>query len=341
MFFFALRTLYAGVHNGSACVTVKTRNPPAPAILLVSKLHTCLNLSIPALVAPLSQLHKSFPFNAAIFHSGPSSALDRGRSVISMGNSFNSSGDYRIEISGWGLDNSFFAERTELLWTADGNKQVQVHRALPEGAIVFVRLLASEPSSGSVPVAYRVQSVVPMDCNGRCQMRLAQLHPRSKESLAWKLHLKSQRITEGYATCRNSNWSWNTRRSSNETRHDENHDGRPARHVEEVRRATSSSRTACWSFALRKATTARWIPTSAESSGIPRKSLSFSRILATWTRASQTNWQSSQGNSPLAHGNGDSLQIGTRFLDRCRESQVKLSRPSPRRKNGFQSLRHN
>jgi hypothetical protein len=103
-----------------------------------------------------------------------------------MGNSFNSPGDYRVEISGWGLDNSFFAERTDLRWTAEGEKQVQLHRALPEGAIVFVRLLASEPSSGSVPVAYQIQSVVPMDRNGRCEMRLAQLHPRSKESLAKK-----------------------------------------------------------------------------------------------------------------------------------------------------------
>jgi hypothetical protein len=103
-----------------------------------------------------------------------------------MGNSFNPSGEYRIEISGWGLDNSFFAERTDLLWTADGEKQVQLHRALPEGAIVFIRLLVPEPSSGSVPVAYQVQDVVPMDCNGRCQMRLAQLHPRSKESLMGK-----------------------------------------------------------------------------------------------------------------------------------------------------------
>ena len=103
-----------------------------------------------------------------------------------MGNSFNSPGDFRIEISGWGLDNSFFAERTDLLWTADGEKQVQLHRALPEGAIVFVRLLVPEPSSGTVPVAYQVQDVVPMDCNGKCQMRLRQLHPRSKESLAGK-----------------------------------------------------------------------------------------------------------------------------------------------------------
>jgi hypothetical protein len=100
-----------------------------------------------------------------------------------MGDSFHYPGDYRIEISGWGLDNSFFVEKTDLIWAADGEKQVQLHRALPEGAIVFIRLLASEPSRGSVPVAYRIEEVVPMDCNGRCRMRLAQLHPRWKESL--------------------------------------------------------------------------------------------------------------------------------------------------------------
>ena len=103
-----------------------------------------------------------------------------------MSTSFNCPSDFRIEISGWGLDNSFFVERTDLLWTSDGEKHVQLHRALPEGAIVFIRLLATEPSSRSVPVAYRIEGVVPMDCNGRCQMRLAQLHPRSKESLAAK-----------------------------------------------------------------------------------------------------------------------------------------------------------
>jgi len=100
-----------------------------------------------------------------------------------MGNSFNSSSDYRIEISGWGLDNTFFAERTDLVWAADGGKYVQLHRALPEGALVFVRLLASEPSTGSVPVAYKIQEILPMDRSGRCRMRLMQIHPRSKESL--------------------------------------------------------------------------------------------------------------------------------------------------------------
>ena len=103
-----------------------------------------------------------------------------------MSHSFNSPGDFRIEVSGWGLDNSFFVEKADLLWASDGEKKVQLHRALPEGVIVFVRLLAVEPSSGTVPVAYRVEGVTPMDCSGRCQMRLTQLRPRLKESFIGK-----------------------------------------------------------------------------------------------------------------------------------------------------------
>ena len=114
-----------------------------------------------------------------------------------MNKSFNCPDDFRIEISGWGLDNCFFAERTDLLWAADGSKHVQLHRALPVGATVFVRLLSSEPSNGSIPVAYRVEEVVPMDCNGRCRMRLEQLRSRSKESLGWK---NASNVTEDSKT---------------------------------------------------------------------------------------------------------------------------------------------
>jgi len=99
-----------------------------------------------------------------------------------MGDSNNSRGDYRIELSGWGLDNAFFTERTELMWTGDGDKQVQLHRALAEGSIAFIRLLSAEPSSGSVPVAYHVDEIVLMDRNGRYQIKLGQPHPRSKQS---------------------------------------------------------------------------------------------------------------------------------------------------------------
>jgi hypothetical protein len=133
-----------------------------------------------------NHITSSFSAISEIPYSGPQSALAKGRSVISMNNALNQPGEFRIEISGWGLDNFFFAERTDLHWNSDGEKYVQLHRALPEGAIVFIRLLASEPGMGSVPVAYRAEAVLPMDCNGRCQMRLAQLRPRLKESLARK-----------------------------------------------------------------------------------------------------------------------------------------------------------
>lgn len=103
-----------------------------------------------------------------------------------MGNSFKSPGDYRIEISGWGLDNCFFVERADLHWAADGEKQVRVHRALPEGAVVFVRLLALEPVSESVPLAYRVECAALMDRNGCCQVTLARLRPQAQESLTGK-----------------------------------------------------------------------------------------------------------------------------------------------------------
>jgi hypothetical protein len=103
-----------------------------------------------------------------------------------MANFLSCPGDYRIEISGWGLDNSFFVESVNLCWTSEAEKQVHVHRAVPQGAIVFIRLLASEQGSGTVPVAYQVLEATPMDCGGRCQLRLAQLHPRCKESLKGK-----------------------------------------------------------------------------------------------------------------------------------------------------------
>ena len=116
-----------------------------------------------------------------------------------MGESNSDRGDYRIEISGWGLDNGFFTERTELLWTNNGEKQVQLRRVLAEGAIVFVRLLSSEPSHGSVPVAYQAEDVVPMDRNGRCVVKLTQMHARSKRSPAAKSASNLQE--EGQSQC--------------------------------------------------------------------------------------------------------------------------------------------
>ena len=90
------------------------------------------------------------------------------------------SGNYRIEISGWGLNNLFFVEKTDLPWIEGEEKKLRLHHALPDGAIIFVRLIAPENSYGSVPAAYQVENVQPMNSEGLCKMRLLQLHPRSK-----------------------------------------------------------------------------------------------------------------------------------------------------------------
>ena len=69
------------------------------------------------------------------------------------------SGNYRIEVSGWGLNDAFFVEKTELSWAEGGDKKLLLHHALLEGAIIFIRLVAPEYLYGSVPVAYQVGSV--------------------------------------------------------------------------------------------------------------------------------------------------------------------------------------
>ena len=92
----------------------------------------------------------------------------------------NLSGDYRIEVSGWGLNDAFFVEKTELRWTEGADKKLLLRHAVPEGAVIFVRLMAPENSFGSVPVAYQVEGVQPMNSFGLCEMRLLRLHPRSR-----------------------------------------------------------------------------------------------------------------------------------------------------------------
>ena len=90
------------------------------------------------------------------------------------------SGNYRIEVSGWGLNDAFFVEKTELRWNEGGEKKLLLRHALPDGALIFVRLITPEPSFGSVPVAYQVECVCPMNSDGLCEMQLLRLHPRSK-----------------------------------------------------------------------------------------------------------------------------------------------------------------
>jgi hypothetical protein len=90
--------------------------------------------------------------------------------------------NYRIEISGWGFDTSFFVEDTDLLWDSGTGKHVSLRHEVPEGAIVFVRLLFPDAIGNTLPVAYQVAAVQPMNRKGWCEMHLRQLHPGTKVS---------------------------------------------------------------------------------------------------------------------------------------------------------------
>ena len=110
--------------------------------------------------------------------------------------------NYRIEVSGWGLDNTFFVEQTDLLWSEDGGKRLALRHSLVSGAMVVVRLIGNETSTvSSIPVTYQVDRVQPMGCNGLCEMDLKRLEPRpQKESnpvqVASNLHEEPQDIRE-------------------------------------------------------------------------------------------------------------------------------------------------
>ena len=87
---------------------------------------------------------------------------------------------YRIEISGWDLDENFFVEKTHLEWSEERGKRVQLHRPLRNGAVVFVRLLAPAASFQGFPIAYQAEMLPSEQPDGSWEFRLVQLHPRAQ-----------------------------------------------------------------------------------------------------------------------------------------------------------------
>jgi hypothetical protein len=85
---------------------------------------------------------------------------------------------YQIEVSGWGLNDVFFVESSNLSWSGEGEKKLMLSHAVSEGATIFVRLIAPKPSYASVPVAYEVRQVQPMNPSGLCEMRLLRILPQ-------------------------------------------------------------------------------------------------------------------------------------------------------------------
>jgi hypothetical protein len=84
---------------------------------------------------------------------------------------------FRIEVSGWDEEEVFFVEKSHLAWDEFAGNHISLRRMLPEGALVFVRILQPVAVRPSPPIAYRVE-FVGCDPEGLRQFRLNTVQPR-------------------------------------------------------------------------------------------------------------------------------------------------------------------
>jgi hypothetical protein len=87
-------------------------------------------------------------------------------------------GMYRVEVSGWDKNQAFFVEKSDLEWNADSGKLVVLCNAVPDRALVFLRLLQSISPDRSHPVPYEAEFVA-ITPQGRRQFRLHPVSPRT------------------------------------------------------------------------------------------------------------------------------------------------------------------
>lgn len=84
---------------------------------------------------------------------------------------------YRVETSGWDVDENFFVEKTDLDWT-EGEKTIHLQHPVRKGMVVFVRLMGMDDPGNAFPVAYQAASVI-YQLDERCyDVSLLQLLPR-------------------------------------------------------------------------------------------------------------------------------------------------------------------
>jgi hypothetical protein len=88
---------------------------------------------------------------------------------------------YRVEVSGWDKSQTFFVEKSELEWNEQSGKHVTLSSAVPDGSVVFLRLIQplSADRAQSVPFETEFVSVSP---DGLNQFRLHPVSPRSVPS---------------------------------------------------------------------------------------------------------------------------------------------------------------
>jgi hypothetical protein len=94
-----------------------------------------------------------------------------------------SASDYRVEVSGWDIADSFFVEKVVLRFTQDGERVVHLKHPVRAGLVVFLRLIRSGIHFPALPVAYLVTEVISPEEDGIHRVALHKLrHRRSTGS---------------------------------------------------------------------------------------------------------------------------------------------------------------
>ena len=91
---------------------------------------------------------------------------------------------YRVEVSGWDKNQAFFVEKSDLQWNEETGKQVELRNAVPDGAVVFLRLLQSLSPDSANPVPYEVE-LMTVTSAGLHQFRLHAVSPRTEDRGIW------------------------------------------------------------------------------------------------------------------------------------------------------------
>jgi hypothetical protein len=86
---------------------------------------------------------------------------------------------YAVEVSGWDASDDFFVEKTDLTWTAEGMKELNLHRSVREGSVIFVRLMQPVAHADNYPIACQAVKVMEHAPGGCTHILLSQLRPRA------------------------------------------------------------------------------------------------------------------------------------------------------------------
>jgi hypothetical protein len=85
---------------------------------------------------------------------------------------------YRVETSGWDMDENFFVEKTDLEWSEE-EKTIHLQHPVRKGTVVFVRLMGIDAQENAFPVAYQAAAVT-YRTHERCyDVSLMQMLPRT------------------------------------------------------------------------------------------------------------------------------------------------------------------